>query len=340
MNKVYTKAFQERDIRPLEADAEKMLAYQMDREWLLKRKKEFVKVACPACASAQAKIYYEKLGFVYVECRDCATVYVNPRPTAGLLREFYRNSKAYEFWNRNIFPAYEASRVARICRPRIKEILSLCREHHVQRRNFVEVGPGFGTFSKEMQSTGFFKRVIVIEPGSALAESCRAKGLTVIEASVETAGSLKAVDVVVTFEVLEHLFSPFDFVKGCAKILSPNGLLVLTCPNVRGFDFTAAGKENAPFDHEHINYFHPAAMAVLLERCGLEVVNISTPGVLDVDLIRTAVLKGGICLEGRPFLKDLLLDHWNEKTAVEFQEFLAENGLSGHMWAVARKKRK
>ncbi len=79
-------------------------------------------------------------------------------------------------------------------------------------------------------------------------------------------------------------------------------------------------------------------MAILLERCGLEVVDISTPGVLDVELIRSAVLRGEISLEKQPFLNQILLDDWEEAKGRALQEFLSENLLSGHMWVAARKR--
>ena len=43
-----------------------------------------------------------------------------------------------------------------------------------------------------------------------------------------------------------------------------------------------------------------------------------------------------IDLAGEPFLRRVLLDEW-DRLGWAFQQFLAANGLSSHMWLVARR---
>ena len=63
---------------------------------------------------------------------------------------------------------------------------------------------------------------------------------------------------------------------------------------------------------------------------------ISTPGKLDVELVRNKVLEGRISLDENPFLKRVIVEDY-EKLGASFQYWLANNGLSSHMWVVARK---
>ena len=67
-----------------------------------------------------------------------------------------------------------------------------------------------------------------------------------------------------------------------------------------------------------------------------EVIEMLTPGKLDADIVRNKVLKGEISLDNNSFLKTILLDKWQE-SGESFQEFLSDNMMSGHMWAVAKK---
>ena len=62
----------------------------------------------------------------------------------------------------------------------------------------------------------------------------------------------------------------------------------------------------------------------------------SAPGATSKAL-REAALAGKIDLSGDPFLKRVLVDEW-ERLGPPFQRFLAEHGLSSHMWLVARKR--
>ena len=63
----------------------------------------------------------------------------------------------------------------------------------------------------------------------------------------------------------------------------------------------------------------------------------TTPGRLDAELVRDAVLAGKHSLGNDAFLKRVLLDEW-DRLGWPFQQFLAGNGLSAHMWLVARRE--
>ena len=58
---------------------------RIDLNFLLKRKKRFVKVSCPACQSKKYKKYLKKNHLSYLICTKCNTFYVSPRPSEKLL---------------------------------------------------------------------------------------------------------------------------------------------------------------------------------------------------------------------------------------------------------------
>jgi SAM-dependent methyltransferase len=142
--------------------------------------------------------------------------------------------------------------------------------------------------------------------------------------------------VIANFEVLEHLFSPHDFLRAVWRRLEPGGLVVLTCPNGEGFDIQALGAVSESVDHEHLNYLSPSSLRHLLTNGGFDVVEVTTPGRLDAELVRNKVQAGEFDLSGQPFLRRVLLDEW-ERLGDAFQAFLIEHGLSSNMWAVASK---
>ena len=90
----------ETEIRPDELMTEQNRLYMLDIEDLLKHKKDFVFVACPACDSDKNKEVWEKYSLAYVECNQCKTVFINPRPTPKILDLYYSNSRNYEYWNK------------------------------------------------------------------------------------------------------------------------------------------------------------------------------------------------------------------------------------------------
>ena len=328
--------FAESDIRPDYLMVEQARRFEADVRRLLRHAPDFVTVVCPACEGSKAVPAFEKLGFSYFSCADCDTIYVSPRPRPDHLREYYESSENYRYWAEHIFPASEPVRRDRIFRPRVERILEFCARFSVHTDVLIEVGAGFGTFCEEMERTGAFREVLAIEPTPDLAKHCRDRGVTVIEKPVEDLCSddVPAPNVIASFETIEHLFRPADFVQACAGLLPPGGMLVLTCPNGKGFEVETLGPVSDTVDAEHLNYFNPRSLARLVEAHGFSPLETLTPGRLDAELVRRKALTGDYDLDRSPFLRRVLVDDW-ERLGDPFQDFLAANGLSSHMWLVA-----
>lgn len=331
-----THSLAEEAIRPAALMTDKADRLESDRRFLLERRERWVPVSCPSCSTDDPAPFATKDTIEYQRCRNCSTVYTNPRPSESLLSEFYGQSQNYAYWNEHIFPATEQARRERIFAPRAERTMRLLEKHGVDVHTAIEVGAAFGTFCEEIRSRNIAQRIIAIEPTPALASTCRARGFETIQNTIEHIDLPCTAELVCAFEVIEHLFDPKAFVERCAGFLRPGGLLLLSCPNVRGFDIAQLGIKSGAFDHEHLNYFHPDALAHLVRSVGLECVETLTPGLLDADLVRQAVLRGHHDIADQPLLRDVLVDHWEDRGDA-FQSFLASHGLSSHLWIAAKK---
>jgi SAM-dependent methyltransferase len=330
-------ALTENEIRPDDLMAGQAERFANDIRRLNERKKEFIPVACPACGESKSVQRFEKYGMTFVDCVQCGTLYSSPRPSPAVLDWYYANSENYWYWNKYIFPASESPRREKIFRPRAQRLADACKRFGVSTKMLLEVGAGFGTFAECVRDTGMFKRIVLVEPTPNLAATCRDKGFETIEQPVERIDLSKyQPDVVASFEVIEHLFSPTDFLKACHRVLRPGGLLMLSCPNSRGFDMEMLQSAAGAVDVEHLNYFHPDSLALLVKRCDFDVLEVTTPGELDAELVRKKVLAGEFDLGEDRFLKRVLVDDW-DRLGQPFQRFLAGNRLSGHLTLVARK---
>ena len=328
----------EEEIRPQKVMIKQKEIYMEDVKNLLKRKNEFVEVNCPACESKDYKKSLVKYDLSYVTCNKCGTMFTNPRPTPEILNEYYATSQNYKYWNEVIFPSSEEIRKTKIFRPRAERIIKICKKYNVETNTLVDVGAGFGTFCEEIKKNNLFNKIIAIEPTPYLAETCRKKGLEVIEKPIEKIEFKNKVSAVTSFETIEHLYSPKEFLLGCKKILSENGIIVITCPNIMGFDILTLNGLSDSIDGEHLNYFNPNSLSKLLFNCGFEVIEKSTPGKLDAELVRKSILNGEFDVSKQPFLKRILIDEW-EIYKETFQKFLADNLLSSHLWIIAKNKK-
>ena len=328
----------EKDIRPQQYMAAQKVAALSDLGRMLSRCGEFVDVDCPACGAADSKPKYTKNGISYRTCLACQTFYVSPRPGPEVLDWFYGSSVNYAYWNEHIFPASEAARRERIFVPRVDRLLAICQKYDVTTDALLEVGAGFGTFCTELMSRKVFSRVVGVEPTPDLAKTCRARGIEIVESPIEKMVLADAVrfDVVASFEVIEHLFDPADFIAHMLRLLKPGGLIMLTCPNGQGFDIETLGTASDSVDHEHLNYFNPYSLSRLLSASGLEVLESFTPGKLDAELVRNKLLDGTFELAKQPFLQKVLIDEWDQRGEA-FQDFLVATGASSNLWIVAQK---
>ena len=79
----------EPDIRPEQFYHDALAVSQADLEYfLLRHSDEFIQISCPACESTHSHFLFDKLGISYDACRDCNTMFVNPRPSQKLLGAF------------------------------------------------------------------------------------------------------------------------------------------------------------------------------------------------------------------------------------------------------------
>ena len=76
-----------------------------------------------------------------------------------------------------------------------------------------------------------------------------------------------AFDVVVSLQVIEHLWDQPGFVRGCARVLRPGGRLLLTTPN----RLTFSPGRDAPLNPFHTREFSAAELRDLLRGGGLAV---------------------------------------------------------------------
>lgn len=226
-------------------------------------------------------------------------------------------------------------------RPRLERVLSAMQDTGIERGRLLEIGSAFGSFCRLAIESGRFSEVIGLEPTPDLAASCREQGIKIYERALEDMDheSSGLFDVIVAFEVIEHTFCPEIFLAMIARLLAPGGLAILSCPSIEGFDIITLGRASDAVDHEHLNYFNPASLALLSQRVGLSPVSACTPGKLDAELVRKKVLDGTITISGQAFLNDVLINRW-EQLGGAFQDFLVSNKLSSHLWITTRKPQK
>jgi len=331
-------------IRPKDLKTGQEEAFKEDIDRLLEHVDEFEAVVCPACGiSKRVDLYtsgtkyflkdnnaFVKYKFMFIECHRCGTIYILKRPSRKILDQYYANSEHYKYWSKYIFPKTEKIRREQIFRPRAEMVSGLVSDWstlYKKKYNLLDVGAGYGTFCEEVKKLGIIDEIYAVEP-SILHKECSKRGIKTYHQPIEKL-DIKGIDCITAFELIEHLFSPKDFLNKCHDILNDHGLLILTTPNCHGFDIALLGEKSDQINPEHLQLFNIESLSLLLKNCKFKVLEVMTPGKLDVDIVKNKIKDGEYTPD--PFLQSLL------NTGDKFQKFLADNNLSSHLWIVAQK---
>ena len=137
----------------------------------------FTAIHCPACNSSSNIFEFEKLGFRYVSCKNCSTLFVSPRPNFETIKRFYSKSRSADFFVNQFFKPVAEARREKIFKPRVEYLSKVLRGN--KRLVIGDIGAGFGLFLEEFKKRMPGNRYICIEPSLEMAEVCRKKKLEV-----------------------------------------------------------------------------------------------------------------------------------------------------------------
>ncbi|MDO8423096.1 MAG: class I SAM-dependent methyltransferase [Parvibaculum sp.] len=142
----------------------------------------------------------------------------------------------------------------------------------------IEVGCNDGSFLKALRAKGF-DNLAGVEPSVSLSQSAGANGFRV-EAFPLTPINAKLIvdkyglaDAVVCRHTLEHVPVPEDLITAIAKLLKPNGICVIEVPDT---DWIITQLFVHEIWDEHVSYFRPSSLNLLMQRHGLEASKLST----------------------------------------------------------------
>ena len=324
-------------IRPQESYDKYILLLEKDGvKFYLEENKDFVKVDCPACDSKNEELEFIKYGFEHKKCKNCNTLYVSLRPTEKQLFKYYDSYEAPLYWT-NLLTETNNERKYIQHLPRVKKLKEIVEVNDVSKNLFVDLGAGNGNFAKAVKESNIFNKVIASDLSKDCIEYCKKQGLETHLGQISDFED-NSVDGITFNDLLEHLFSPETFLNTCFSKLKKNGILMISTPNGEGFDFKLLkDKTENITPPEHIQYLNPLSIKLLLEKIGFKVLDISTPGVLDVQIVKKQIGYKNLNLESNNEFLNYLFSLKDEKLEENFQNFLINNSLSSHMLAFATK---
>lgn len=286
-------------------------------------------LSCPACG-AKGERAFDKHGFSYEECPSCQTLFVSPRPAAEDFFRYYTESPSARYFGTTFYHETAEARREKLWRPKAAMVHEVLFERGAAGHHVIDIGGGYGIFAEEYQRIAGGS-VTVIEPGPDSAKVCRSKGLRVVETFLEMVDDATLPSgprAFVSFELFEHLHDSRVFLERLRSHMRPGDLFLFTTLSGMGVDIQALWENSNSVSLQHLNFFNPRSIRILVESFGMSVVSIATPGKLDLDIL----------FRNRDAIKDRFWRNFVAQASPEvleaWQSFVASQGFSSHMFVV------
>lgn len=141
-------------------------------------------------------------------------------------------------------------------------------------------------------------------------------------------------DMVLYLDQMQQEMQPAACIQELKKYLKEDGILILNTRAGSGFDIVTLKEKNARiYPYEHILLPSVKGLVSFLEKNGFEILEITTPGVMDVKYVLDFKDK----LDDQENFVKYLLEESSQSMLQEFQRFLQKGCLSSFVSLIARK---
>ena len=244
-----------------------------------------IEVACPFCGSSSYGDEFNLNGFLHKSCAQCQTLYVSPRLSDACIEELYSDEFYNENYARSMLPVFERRREL-IGKNKFTQIVSHWGGQGQGR--ILDIGAGIGEVLDVFLENGW--ETHAIEMNKVAVDWLLSRGHEeVFHGMLEDYSTEKRFDVIMAWNVLEHVLDPAAFLETIHKLLVPGGLLVTEVPHGQSLlvdivKKTGMDPKRILIGEQHIVLYSTEAYVALHERNGFEKLFMQTNG-LDCDTI-------------------------------------------------------
>ncbi len=260
-------------------------------------------------------------GFVYLRCPESGSLFLRDlsgsEDWARLLSDVNRYRRSPETFHAGI----AKTRGEHVYGPKLEWIRSTLRMQHLEQPHVMEVVTPPSEFTPLLEAHEAIGRVTTVNE---------------MELTMSRPDDVPGrVEAATLFESLDRVDDPVRLLRAVVERLAPGGLLFVTALVSSGFDVAVLGVKNMYlYPPDRTNCFSLRGLERLLTNEGLTLVEVSTPGVLDVEVVQ-AHLQHDPTLPLSVFERQLIASA--AQAPEPFQAFLQRQGLSSFARIVGRK---
>lgn len=273
-------------------------------------------------------------GFEYLRCMETGSIFLAQLPTSAdwgrLLGEVCRYRRSPGTLHSDI----AQSRSDNIYLPKLEWVQSTLRLQDVREPRLMEVVTPPSDFTSLLQSSGLFTEILTVDEMDLVMAATSGQSLE--RKQPHSSDGENLVDVAVLLESLDRVDDPTALLRAVAQRLASGGLVFVTALVCSGFDMTVLGLRNLYlYPPDRANCFSLRGLERLLKESGFTLLEVSTPGVLDLEIVQ-AHLRHDPSIPLSTFERELLAAQ--AETHAAFQEFLQQHKMSSFARIVGKKQ--
>ncbi|MBN1837841.1 MAG: class I SAM-dependent methyltransferase [Spirochaetales bacterium] len=229
-------------------------------------------ILCPLCGADASRPFLAGEGFRYVRCCACRLVFQNPQPLLQDLRRRYAAGYfRYELENELNFFNLMKLGLADIRFDRLAAGIP-------RPRKFLDIGCATGMLLDHVRGQGWEVEGVEVCRESA-EHGIRERSLRIHIGTLEEA-SLPGASFAVVHgsHLIEHVPDPRALLAEIRRVLAPGGRLIVTTPNVDGFQAKLFRGRWRSAIADHLVLFSKRTLRALLVRAGFRVLAVRTWG--------------------------------------------------------------
>ncbi len=285
---VSVQEISEFDIKPPEAVSKWKSLVQAEFSKLAKDQTTWITPAWPTCPPDAALPAFTNLGVEYVESRICGSLFALRRPPEDVVWKWYRESPAALYWREHILPESEPARRDKIARPRADWVLDGISEYVPQASTLVDLSTHGSTLVNLLAAEMGAGREITAAGMTADLETFDAK-VRVKPARIRDMAALKA-DAVVAVDLFDRVSDLSALLSALHSMVTPGGVLFLTASVASGFEIQTLWEQSTTvMPPDKLNLPSVEALQKFFPAPAWEILELSTPGMCDVEMVRRAV---------------------------------------------------
>lgn len=229
--------------------------------------------ACLACQSQKTGRLFKKHRRDYWRCQNCGFQFVSPFPGLAVTRKYYQKG----FWKQSShrgrkvvgYIGYRRERESFLAY--FDSVLKRTKKRYPKLSGRVlDIGCGPGLFLKVARRAGFGVYGLDLSAEAVKAARKELRTKNIFERPIEKAGlGADVFDLVTSFQTVEHVSKPEQFLQEIMKAVKPGGVVLLATPDADGWLAGLMGENWFSYRHpDHLLFFNFESLSRLLKKTG------------------------------------------------------------------------